>query len=245
MVNIITAQELTNFSTPDLKNQLLELVRGKDQESLKTKVQFYHNQLLPYFTELNQRNPYPKPSEQTSIILGIWQSIWSTIPFQDILPGRIREQSYQIFYNNGYYANIARFAPGQQSKFWRIFTSRLPAYNLMVLQKYAIQDEKWFIQNVGIFQELINRNEPLTIDNAENWFNRILTTKFQLETSQIDLQQELELNQMDRGTVKKFEKAYLAIPQLEHLYIDHDFRLVKSQREPNQRPSYTIATRIR
>ncbi|MFS0518274.1 hypothetical protein ACEYW6_26640 [Nostoc sp. UIC 10607] len=50
---------------------------------------------------------------------------------------------------------------------------------------------------------------------------------------------------MDRNTVKKFEKAYLATSFLEHIYIDNDFRLVKSQREATQRPSYTIAVRKR
>lgn len=244
MVNITTVEKLGNLSTPEIKTQLLEIVRDKDSESLNSKVQFYQNELLPYFSELSKRNPYPKPSQQVPIVLGVWKSIWSTIPFQDILPGRIREQSYQIFHDNGYYANIARFAPGQQTKFWQIFTSKLPAYDLMVLQKYAIQDEQWFIQNVGILQELRNRNKPLTIVDAEDWFTRIFTTKLQEKTPEIDLQQEVNLDQMDRGTVKKFEKAYLAVSQLEHLYIDEDFRLVKSQREKNQRPSYTIAVRI-
>ncbi|MBD2504642.1 hypothetical protein [Anabaena azotica] len=49
---------------------------------------------------------------------------------------------------------------------------------------------------------------------------------------------------MDRNTVKKFEKAYRAVSYLEHLYIDHDFRLIKSRREATQRPSYTIAIRL-
>ncbi|WP_289500572.1 hypothetical protein [Gloeocapsopsis sp. IPPAS B-1203] len=39
------------------------------------------------------------------------------------------------------------------------------------------------------------------------------------------------------------EKTYLATPQLEHLYVDRDFRIVKTQREAAQRPSYTIAIR--
>lgn len=57
-----------------------------------------------------------------------------------------------------------------------------------------------------------------------------------------------KLKNIDRNTVKKFEKAYLATSFLEHLYIDNDFldndfRLVKTQREATQRPSYTIAVR--
>ena len=30
--------------------------------------------------------------------------------FQDMLPGRLREQSYQVFADNGYYANAAYFS---------------------------------------------------------------------------------------------------------------------------------------
>ena len=48
---------------------------------------------------------------------------------------------------------------------------------------------------------------------------------------------------LDRSIIKKFEKAYQATPVLEHLYIDNDLRLVKTQREAAQRPSYTIAIR--
>ena len=49
---------------------------------------------------------------------------------------------------------------------------------------------------------------------------------------------------VNRSTAKRYEKVYKSKPKLEHLYIDRDFRLVKSSREKNQRPSYTIATRL-
>ena len=42
---------------------------------------------------------------------------------------------------------------------------------------------------------------------------------------------------------KKVEKILQATPQLEHLYCDRDFRIVKTQRESKQRASYTIAIR--
>lgn len=245
MVNFISTEELTSWSTPEIKIHILALVKNRHVESLNAKVDFYKKQLAGYFSELSKRNPFPKISEQLSIVMGVWTPIWSTIPFQDILPGRIDEQSYQIFHDNGYYANIARYAPGQESAFWRKFASRLPAYDLMVLQKYAIQNEQWYIQNIGIFQAFKNREEPLTIDYADEWFATIVASKFQDTSPKIELQQEINLDKMDRGTVKKFEKAYLATPTLEHLYIDNDFRLVKSQREATQRPSYTIAIRIR
>ncbi|MEA5625336.1 hypothetical protein [Nostoc sp. UHCC 0251] len=245
MANVTTTKELAYWSTPEIKNQILELVKGRHVEPLKTKVEFYKKELAPYFAELSRRNPFNKVAEQVPIIRGVWMPIWSTIPFQDILPGRIHEQSYQIFHNDGYYANIARYAPGHQSGFWQKFASRLPACDLMVLQKYSIRDEQWDIRNVGIFQALKNREIPLTIDDADEWFTTTVESKFKEAAANIDLRQELKLKDMDRNTVKKFEKAYLATSFLEHLYIDNDFRLVKTQREATQRPSYTIAVRKR
>lgn len=243
MANVTSTKELTYWTTPEIKNQILELVKGRNVEPLKAKVEFYKNELALYFTELSRRNPFGKVADQVAIVTGVWVPIWSTIPFQDILPGRIYEQSYQIFHNDGYYANIARYAPGHQSGFWEKFASRLPAYDLMVLQKYSVRDEQWDIKNVGIFQAWRNREIPLKIDDADEWFTTTVESKFKEAELNIDLRQELKLKDMDRNTVKKFEKAYLATSFLEHLYIDNDFRLVKSQREATQRPSYTIAVR--
>ncbi len=81
--------------------------------------------------------------------------------------------------------------------------------------------------------------------DADEWFTTTVKSKFQEAAPNIDLQQELIVKDMDRNTVKKFKKVYLATSFLEHLYIDNDFRLVKSQREATQRPSYTIAIRRR
>ncbi|MFN6562100.1 MAG: hypothetical protein RMY28_020225 [Nostoc sp. ChiSLP01] len=243
MENITTSKKLTSWSTVEIKNNIIEIVKGRDLDPLKAKVEFYKNELAPYCAELSQRNPFPKVAEQVAIAIGVWIPIWSTIPFQDILPGRIHEQSYQIFHNDGYYANIARYAPGHQSGFWRKFASKLPAYDLMILQQYSVENEQWNIKNVGIFQTLANREVPLTIEDADKWFTKNVESKLKKASSKIDLQQELELEDMDRNTVKKFEKAYLATSFLEHLYIDNDFRLVKSQREATQRSSYTIAVR--
>jgi hypothetical protein len=49
---------------------------------------------------------------------------------------------------------------------------------------------------------------------------------------------------LDKPVQKKFETTYLAKPLFEHIYIDNDLRLVKTQRSANQRPSYTIAVRV-
>lgn len=93
------------------------------------------------------------------------------------MPGRIREQSYQIFHDDGYYANIARYAPGHESSFWKKVSSRLPAYDFMVMQKYEVRNNQWWIQNVGIFQAFRNREIPLSVDDAENWFTDVVNTK--------------------------------------------------------------------
>jgi hypothetical protein len=245
MLNITIDKELVTWGTPELKDKILELVKGRNLEPLKSRVKFYKNELAPYFAELSRRNPYPQVIKQVPIVMGVWIPLWSTIPFQDILPGRLHDHSYQIFHDDGYYANIARYTPGQQSAFWRKFTSKLPAYDLMVLQKYSVQNEQWYIKNVGIFQALKNRENALTVDDANEWFTTIVKSQFEESLSNADSQQDLKLENIDRNTAKKLEKAYLATSALEHLYIDNDFRLVKSKREATQRPSYTIAVRRR
>lgn len=70
-------------------------------------------------------------------------------------------------------------------------------------------------------------------------------SKFDNSSQKIDFPKAPDLTNLDQSTVKKFKKAFLATSQLEHLYIDPEFRIVKTQREANQRPSYTIAVRIR
>lgn len=243
MTNLTTATQLSNWQTQELKDKILEIAKGHDTDSLKAKFLFFQQELAPYFEELSRRNPFPQVSDQVPIIMGVWIPVWSNIPFQDIVLGRLHQQSYQIFHDDGYYANIARYAPGQQSKLWQRFTSKLPAFDLMVLQQYAVQDNNWHIRNIGIFQALKNREKPLTIDEAEEWFTNLIKSKLKSPDAKIDLNQEVKLDNMDRNTVKKFEKAYRAVSYLEHLYIDHDFRLIRSRREVTQRPSYTIAIR--
>ncbi len=93
------------------------------------------------------------------------------------------------FQNDDYYANIAHYAPGHQSGFWQKFASKLPAYDLIVLQKYSVRDEQWDIKNVGIFQALKNREIPLTIDDAAEWFTTTAKSKFKEAEPNIDLQQ--------------------------------------------------------
>lgn len=244
MANVTTTKELAYWSTPEIKNQILELVKGHNLEPLKTKVEFYKNELAPYFAELSRRNPFGKVAEQLPIITGVWVPIWSTIPFQDILPGRIREQSYQIFHDNGYYANIGRYAPGHTLSFWHNISSRLLAYDLMVIQKYEVKNGQWYIQNIGIEQAFTSRENPLSIDKAEDWFTAVVKSNPKVYSQTTDYPKAPLIENLDKSTVKRFKKIFLATPQFEHLYIDRDFRLVKTRREAKQRPSYTIAVRI-
>ncbi len=245
MVNVLTSRELSYRSTQELKDELLELVKERDADALKTKVLFYQDELLPYFEELSKRNPYPVVEDQIPIVLGVWTPVWSTIPFHDVLPGRIQPSSYQIFHSDGLYANIARYAPGHQSSLLKQVSAKLPAYDLMVMQKYEVKNNQWYIQNVGIFQAFRNRDIPLTIDDADEWFTNVVNTKVKDKHQNGEVPETLKLENLDRSTVRKLEKTYLATPVLEHIYVDRDLRLVKTQREQNQRPSYTIAIRRR
>ena len=237
--------DLSNLTTEELKQQLLALTKDRDTDPFSTKVQFYKNELEPFFTDLSLLNPFPNAEDQVPLVIGVWTPIWTTIPFQETLPGRIREQSYQIFHDNGYYANIARYAPGSKLSFLQNISSILLAFDLMVLQKFEVHNGQWYIQNVRIEQALRMRGIPLSIDKAEDWFDNVVKSKLKESSKNIEFPPSPEFKNLNKTTSKKFEKIFLATPQLEHLYIDRDFRLVKSQREAKQRPSYTIAIRKR
>ncbi|MBD2089276.1 hypothetical protein H6F67_05350 [Microcoleus sp. FACHB-1515] len=229
---------LEQKTTDQLKQELLELVRDRDSQPLGKKVAFAKTELMPWFEELSRRNPFPNAIDQIDLVVGVWSPVWSTIPFQDTFPGRIYEQSYQIFANNGYYANMARYAPGSKLPFLKQFTEKLVAYDFMILQRFEVQNNQWFIQNVGIQQGFRVNLAPLTIEKAQAWFESAVK---KLANRPV----KPDFEKLDQSTAKKYEKIFEATPQLEHLYIDRDFRLVKTQREAKQRPSYTIAVRKR
>ncbi|MEH2159629.1 MAG: hypothetical protein V7K38_00935 [Nostoc sp.] len=60
MVDVTSTKELTYWTTLEIKNEILELIKVKDRnlETLKAKVEFYKNELAPYFAELSRRNLY-------------------------------------------------------------------------------------------------------------------------------------------------------------------------------------------
>jgi hypothetical protein len=235
--------DLSQKTTAALKQELLSLTQDRDGDPLGKKVQFYKQELAPFFEELTRRNPFPQAEDQIKLVLGVWSPLWSTIPFQDTFPGRIYEQSYQIFHDDGYYANMARYTPGRKLPILRNLTAKLLAYDFMVLQKFEVKAGQWYIQNIRIEQAFRINVSPLTIDKAEAWFTSIVQSRLQSSGQESIVPQAPSLENLDRSTAKKYEKIFQATPQLEHLYIDPDFRLVKTQREAKQRPSYTIAVR--
>lgn len=243
--NVLSSDSLSHMSTEELKQKLLKLAESRNTEPIKQKVLFYKNELAPIVEELSRRNPYPNPENQVPLVIGVWSSAWSTIPYQDLLPGRIHEQSYQIFHDDGYYANIARYSPGQKIPVLGKLSTRLLAYDLMVLQKYQVKKGQWDIQNIRIEQAFRMGTLPLSIDKAEDWFTEIANSKVKPSSQTIDSLEAPSLENLDKSTAKKLQTAFLMVPQFEHLYIDQDFRLVKTQREAKQRPSYTIAVRLR
>ncbi|MGQ4647942.1 hypothetical protein [Lyngbya aestuarii] len=240
---VLSSDNLSHWSTEELKSKLLVITQNRDAEPLNKKVLFYKNELAPFFEELSRRNPFPEAEEQIPLVMGIWSPVWSTIPFHDILPGRSREQSYQIFHDDGYYANIARYAPGQKLPFLQKLSAFLLAYDFMILQKFEVQNGQWLIQNIGIKQAWRIRAIPLNIEKAGDWFNTAVQSTLNKSSQIIDSTKAPQLENVDSITAKRFKKTFLATPEFQHLYIDHDFRLVKTRREAKQRPSYTIAVR--
>ncbi|MBV8885142.1 MAG: hypothetical protein JO235_14265 [Chroococcidiopsidaceae cyanobacterium CP_BM_RX_35] len=240
---VLSPDKLSHWSTEALKQEVLQLTHNRDIEPLSQKVLFYKNSLAPLVEELSQRNPFKDAEEQLSIVPGVWTPMWSTIPFQDILPGRVREQSYQIFHDNGYYANIARYVPGHKLPFLQKLSSILIAYDLMLIQNFKIVNGQWYIQNVGIEQAVRIGALPLNINKAEDWFTTSSNSRLGSNSQTLGSKEVPKLKNLDRNAAKSFKKAFLATPQFEHLYIDNNFRIVKTQRETKQRPSYTIAVR--
>lgn len=241
-LQVRNSDELSHLSTTALKQQILQLTQDRDTEPLNQKVRFFQNSLAPLVEELSQRNQYKQAQEQVALVPGVWSPVWSTIPFQDTLPGRLRDQSYQIFHADGYYANIARYAPGQKLPWLQKLASILVAYDLMLIQKFEIATGQWQIENVAIKQAVRIRAIPLSIGKADDWFTGAINS-IANKSSVTNSIPKPQIKSLSRSTAKQFQTAFRATPQFEHLYIDQDFRLVKTQREAKQRPSYTIAVR--
>jgi len=247
---------LAAASTPTLKSSLLKYIDGRDAEPMGKKVRFANERLMPLFNELEKRNPTPDLKQQIPMLKGVWFSVWSTNPFQDILPGRVHHESYQIFDDSGYYANLARYKPGRKAPILSLISRWLLSYDLMIMQSYSVQTQNqpnplsensagqdyWDIQNVCIQQVLRFGSRSFSPEAAQNWFNKAVA-KYQTSA---DAQQQTSIPSQgaNRITDKQYQQISKARPQLDNLYIDSEFRLVKTQREKSQRPSYTVAVRL-
>jgi hypothetical protein len=239
---------LAEASTSDLKSSLLKLVEERDADPMAQKVRFANETLMPLFNELEKRNPTPDLHQQVPILKGIWMPVWSTIPFQDILPGRVRHESYQIFDDNSYYANLARYKPGRKTPLLSWLSRWLLSYDLMIMQSYSVltqadaevcDRQAWEIRNLRIGQRLRIGSRAFGAATAQSWFRQTVA-----DYERNPQHQSQQTPGTNRVSTKQYEKIAQARPYLDHLYIDEGFRLVKTQREESQRPSYTVAVRL-
>ncbi len=251
---------LQGSSTEALKALLLELTTDRDGEAIAQKTKFASQVLDPLFQELARRNPTPQVRDQMPIVVGTWRSHWSTIPFQDLIPGRLHDQSYQIFADNGYYANVARYRPGHQTPILNRLVRQWIGYDFMIVQTYGVQApdpasdrpeeaqaERWAIQNVGIKQALRFGPGHLSPSMAQRWFEAAVLG-YQRDRNPTPLPKAAIIGATRASNpaalAKRYQKVLQSQPVLEHLYIDPEIRLVRSRREASQRPSYTVAVRL-
>ncbi|WP_008309722.1 hypothetical protein [Leptolyngbya sp. PCC 6406] len=247
---------LAAADTATLKATLLKHVEGREAESMAKKVRFANETLMPLFHELAKRNPIPDLHQQIPLLQGLWVSLWSTNPFQDILPGRVHDESYQIFDDSGYYANLARYKPGRKTPILNRISRWLLSYDLLIMQSYRVQtlaqgksedaihgtppmQQYWEIQNVCIQQALRIGSRSFSPEAAQIWLRKAIAQQQSADSAL----PPPEAPQKGRLKAKQYQQIAKARPQLDNLYIDSEFRLVKTQREKSQRPSYTVAIR--
>ena len=244
MFDLLLKNQLSAPKKTKFKNEILARVQDRKPEPLSEEINFYKTELLPYFIKLSQQNPVFSVTEQLRLLVGVWTPIWSTISFHESLPKRIQEQSFQVFQHDGYCASVARYIMGKEPSLSQNFQSRLPAYDFMVIQKYGVQNGKWYLQNIDRFQAFTNREIPLTLESVYNWFTNVVNTKVKLNASKSLLPKALKLENIEINHANEFQQTSLVTSQVfENLYIDNDWRLVKTQTDASHLPSYTIAVR--
>lgn len=114
----------------------------------------------------------------------------------------------------------------------------------MLIQKYEIQDNQWLIENVGFKQRFKLGVTPLSQEKAKTWLKEKVQSQSDLNSSETEILNLPFLKSINQKISKQLKGAFKAKPQFEHLYIDTDFRLVKTRREAKQRPSYTITVKV-
>lgn len=245
MLDKVSGADLAMQSTQALKTRLLQLVEGQDDKRLSEKLALLDGPLAPYVDELTRRNPHPRAEDQVAAVIGVWTPVWSTIPFHHALPGRIPSQSYQIFRDRGFYANVAHHAPGHQNALLHRLTPLGLACNLMLVQRFEVADGRWLIENIGIELARGRRDKGLSIDDAEAWFDAVLAQKIDRAEAPNATLGAPDLSGLDAASAKRLAKSFQAKPMMQNIYLDDDLRLIRSQREATQRPSYTIGVRRR
>lgn len=225
---------IAKADTSSLKSSLLKQVESRDADPMAQKVRFANETLMPLFNELEKRNPTTELSQQIPLLKGVWFPVWSTNPFQDILPGRVHHESYQIFDDNGYYANLARYKPGRKSQVLSWLSRWLLSYDLMIMQSYSVQtqaagksahslapdqtgQEYWDIQNVSIQQSLRLGSISFNAETAQSWFNRAVV-KHQ-KTPKLQQQDSLPTQRTNRVAAEQYQQISKARPRLNNLYI--------------------------
>ena len=237
------SSENSVFSANEKK--LLHLVLGNDNKPVRDKSRFYMEKIQPLINEMASSTPLSTPTAQYEELPGTWLSVWTTIPFLDMIPGRVHETSYQIFSEqHNYYANVARYFPTSKNRVLKSLFE--PAYDLMILQRYGLYEDEWQIQNVGIKQKVHYRKPaPMSLEQASSWFDQILDTDFSApQTDQEVFLDAPEANKFNSDWAKKLGKTYKAKPYFHHLYMSPVLRCVETRREAKQKPSFTIAVRI-
>lgn len=245
MLDKVNHTDAALLSTRALKSRVLQLVEGRDDGRLSEKLALLDGTLAPYLAELARRNPFPDAEDQVAAVVGVWTPVWSTIPFHHALPGRVPSQSYQIFRGKSYYANIAHHAPGHQNQLLSKLTPLSLACNLMLIQRFEIVGGRWQIENIGIELARGRRDKGLSIDDAEAWFDAVLEQKLDQAGDNTASLAAPDLSGLEAASAKRLERSFQAKPTLENIYMDGDLRVIRSQREAKQRPSYTIGVRLR
>lgn len=243
----LQGDDLESWSTAELKARVLALVDGRHDAKQSDKLALLDQHLAPLFSELSRRNPIPRAEDQVTAVQGVWTPAWSTIPFHDAIPGRVFDQSYQIFREDGFYANIAHHVPGQKGGLLEKLRSVLAGCDLMIIQKYDIVDGRWLIRNIGVEVSVVRADRDLDIPSAKAWFADVMRKKgdrYQetADSGTSDLGTP-DFSALDPAAAKKLGKTFKAQPEMTNVYMDRDLRLVTSRREQNQRPSWTIGVR--
>lgn len=247
----LKGDDLEGWSTAELKARVLALVEGRHDAKQSDKLALLDRHLAPLFAELSRRNPIPRAEDQVVAVQGVWTPAWSTIPFHDAIPGRVFDQSYQIFREDGFYANIAHHVPGQKGGLLEKLRSVLAGCDLMIIQKYDIVDGRWLIRNIGVEVSVVRADRDLDIPAAKAWFSEVMHKKGDRYQEAADGTSDSgsadlgapDFSALDPAAAKKLGKTFKAQPEMTNVYIDPDLRLVTSRREPTQRPSWTIGVR--